>query len=358
MSKNYNSDRYYHDNFDYESAREDLFDAGLDPDYLNSHDRKARDDFMRKHGFDPRRYGSRYTGQHEATNSDSSDWFFSSNGSNNSSVSPGTSYSGSYKSRLEDYIPGSQKFWAILALSMVGLTFILGLILLGMNVRESHTCCRCKKIALITYKDTIGKYDFYFCQDCAVKIGLVKAPSTPKPSPTPAPTPKPTPKPTPRPTPTPTPKPTPSPTPTPSLKEQGKPYEGMDESEINNTVLGPYTTKSEYKTGGTNDSPWTRYVWRAPDDLFEYHFIVDCERGKVAIVFDEQYCAVYSRDLKRSLSATPKPTQKPAPKPQKKKSAYEIVQSYADFDDFYEDYFDDFYDEEEAEDFYYDHGGW
>ena len=50
--------------------------------------------------------------------------------------------------------------------------------------------------------------------------------------------------------------------------------------------------------------------------------------------------------------------QRPTPKPQKKKSAYEIVQSYTDFDDFYEDYFDDFYDEEEAEDFYYDHGGW
>ena len=58
MAKDYNSDRYYHDNFDYESAREDLFDAGLDPDYLSSRNREERYNYMRKNGFDPHHYDS------------------------------------------------------------------------------------------------------------------------------------------------------------------------------------------------------------------------------------------------------------------------------------------------------------
>ena len=71
MSRDYNSDRHYSDNFDYETARMDLFDAGLDPDYLTSYDRKKRDDFMRSHGFDPKKYGSRYTDSPSSGKSDS-----------------------------------------------------------------------------------------------------------------------------------------------------------------------------------------------------------------------------------------------------------------------------------------------
>ena len=48
MGRDYNSDKYYEDNFDYESAREDLFDAGLDPDYLSTRNREQRDKYMKK----------------------------------------------------------------------------------------------------------------------------------------------------------------------------------------------------------------------------------------------------------------------------------------------------------------------
>ena len=58
MSKDYNSDKYREDNFDYESARADLFDAGVDPDYLSYRNREERDKFMRKNRLDPHRYGS------------------------------------------------------------------------------------------------------------------------------------------------------------------------------------------------------------------------------------------------------------------------------------------------------------
>ena len=60
MSHNYSSDKYYQDNFDYETAKMDLFDAGVDPDYLSSYDREKRDEFLRKQGLNPREYGSRY----------------------------------------------------------------------------------------------------------------------------------------------------------------------------------------------------------------------------------------------------------------------------------------------------------
>ena len=62
MPRDYDSDKYRGDGFDYEEARRDLRDAGLDPDYLNSRNRAERDSFMRKNGFDPKRYGSRYSG--------------------------------------------------------------------------------------------------------------------------------------------------------------------------------------------------------------------------------------------------------------------------------------------------------
>ena len=46
------------DNFDYENAELDILDAGGDPDYLNHYDREKRDEYLRKMGFDPKRYGS------------------------------------------------------------------------------------------------------------------------------------------------------------------------------------------------------------------------------------------------------------------------------------------------------------
>ncbi len=50
----------FSDNFNYEGAREDLFDMGLDPDYLSYSDPAKRDEFMREAGLDPHRYGSKW----------------------------------------------------------------------------------------------------------------------------------------------------------------------------------------------------------------------------------------------------------------------------------------------------------
>lgn len=71
MSRDYGSDKYYEDNFDFEGARQDLYDAGLDPDYLSYRNREERDNFMRDHGFDPKKYGSRYTGSNSSGSSNS-----------------------------------------------------------------------------------------------------------------------------------------------------------------------------------------------------------------------------------------------------------------------------------------------
>lgn len=43
--------------FDYETARMDIADAGADPDYLSSFNPVKRDEFLRKVGLDPRKYG-------------------------------------------------------------------------------------------------------------------------------------------------------------------------------------------------------------------------------------------------------------------------------------------------------------
>ena len=49
-----------YDKFDYEEAEMDIWDAGGDPDSLSYSDPKKRDEYMRKVGLDPKRYGSQY----------------------------------------------------------------------------------------------------------------------------------------------------------------------------------------------------------------------------------------------------------------------------------------------------------
>lgn len=68
----------------------------------------------------------------------------------------------------------------------------------------------------------------------------------------------------------------------------------------------------------------------------------------------------YTSTTYRPIS-TPKPTSKPSAtykRSTKKSSSSGIKASdYYHPDDFYYDYYDDFYDYEEAEDYYYSHGG-
>ena len=48
------------DDFDYENAKRDIRDAGGDPDYLNHYNPAERDSFMRRMGFNPKDYGSKW----------------------------------------------------------------------------------------------------------------------------------------------------------------------------------------------------------------------------------------------------------------------------------------------------------
>ena len=50
----------FHDDFDYENAKTDIWDAGGDPDYLSHTDPEKRDKFMKDMGMDPKKYGSNW----------------------------------------------------------------------------------------------------------------------------------------------------------------------------------------------------------------------------------------------------------------------------------------------------------
>ena len=50
----------FHDRFDYENAKRDIWDVGGDPDGLSHRDPEKRDKYMRQLGMDPRKYGSRW----------------------------------------------------------------------------------------------------------------------------------------------------------------------------------------------------------------------------------------------------------------------------------------------------------
>ena len=76
MGRNYNSDKHREDNFDYEDARRDLFDAGVDPDYLDYRNREKRDSFLREQGFNPRTYGSTYEPDNSSKKSSSGGSFW------------------------------------------------------------------------------------------------------------------------------------------------------------------------------------------------------------------------------------------------------------------------------------------
>ena len=50
----------FHDNFDYENAEMDIWDAGGDPDELSYSDPAKRDKFMKDMGLNPKNYGSKW----------------------------------------------------------------------------------------------------------------------------------------------------------------------------------------------------------------------------------------------------------------------------------------------------------
>lgn len=50
----------FHDDFDYENAKMDIWENGGDPDYLSHFDPSERDSFMREMDLDPKDYGSKW----------------------------------------------------------------------------------------------------------------------------------------------------------------------------------------------------------------------------------------------------------------------------------------------------------
>lgn len=132
---------------------------------------------------------------------------------------------------------------------------------------------------------------------------------------------------------------------------EGIPFVGMSEKDISNTILGAPSPKIEH------NSEWVKGV-RESANL--YRWIVDNKRIFSARCLDGKVVGVWDFRDNPWLESTPRPASG------KKKAAYSAdeddddygIRDYADPEDFYEDYYDEFDSYEEAEDYYYDHGGW
>ena len=60
------------DHFDYEEARRDMRDNGLDPDYLSEYSSpEKRDDYLKKNGLDPKNYGGGTSSSSDSSSSGS-----------------------------------------------------------------------------------------------------------------------------------------------------------------------------------------------------------------------------------------------------------------------------------------------
>lgn len=121
-----------------------------------------------------------------------------------------------------------------------------------------------------------------------------------------------------------------------NLRKSGVPYVAMKESEINSTSLG----KVDYIGHNTvKFQSRTLYYWL--NSKKQTIYFAACANGSVVDVKD------YRNDPW-------------AYNPTKKFEPIEDdfdVEDYYSPEDFYEDYYDDFFDYEEAEDYYYEHGG-
>lgn len=119
----------------------------------------------------------------------------------------------------------------------------------------------------------------------------------------------------------------------------GVPYVGMSESRIGDTSLGKPSNKVRHNTEMISGEVYTANLY----DFYQNGkriFTARCVRGRVTEVWDERNSV--------SSSYTPKSG---------KSSTGPSVESFSHPEDFYDWYWDDFFDYEDAEDYYYEHGG-
>ena len=119
----------------------------------------------------------------------------------------------------------------------------------------------------------------------------------------------------------------------------GVPYVGMSESRIADTSLGKPSDKVRHNYETINGEVYSANLY----DFYQNGkriFTARCIKGRVTEVWDERN--------NTSSSYTPKSG---------KSSTGPSVEGFSHPEDFYDWYWDDFYDYEDAEDYYYEHGG-
>ncbi|MBQ7623924.1 MAG: hypothetical protein IJS65_01440, partial [Clostridia bacterium] len=124
------------------------------------------------------------------------------------------------------------------------------------------------------------------------------------------------------------------------LKESGVPYVGMPESLMGETALGKPSSYVHEDTEMIKGVAHYAYEYSFVRDGKEI-FVARCVDGKVIKVEDKRAYAARLRPRKSDGDASSEPT----------------VEGFTDPDDFYYWYRDDFFDFEEAENYYYSHGG-
>ena len=137
------------------------------------------------------------------------------------------------------------------------------------------------------------------------------------------------------------------------------PYKGMNESDINKTIMGkPYKSETEKNSWGEY---YTKYYWRANDG--ETMLIVTCKDKAVTSVSRYGWGYYWTEDIKPVWNGKNPYKNKTSSSSSsyKKNSAKKSnddpynVNDYTDPEDFYYDNYDDFWEYEEAEDYFNEH---
>ncbi len=136
----------------------------------------------------------------------------------------------------------------------------------------------------------------------------------------------------------------------------GVPFVGMYESDIGKTTLGR-----------PNGTPWHNYNWergkKIQATIYEWHrdgyvvFSARCLHGTVEQVWDDRRNPWKKVKSSTSSSNKNRTTSSGAGKKKTTNDDPLDAKSYDNPEDFYDDCYDDFFDYEEAEDYYYEHGG-
>lgn len=128
--------------------------------------------------------------------------------------------------------------------------------------------------------------------------------------------------------------------------QSGYPFVGMRESQINDTALGKPSNHIRHNTNVVRGKSYTAnlYDWYSDGKVI---YTARCVQGEVTEVWDKS-------DKKSNVSSSYHSSTSSS---SHTVSSDPSVEGYIDPEDFYDDYWDDFFDYEDAEDYYYSHGG-